>query len=198
MVNKRLPSERANPPDDPVESAVRRVLQGDRDAFFTLVDAYGLSVRSYVAAQVYRMDVVDDLVQETFIAAYRNLASFRSGQPFGAWLRGIARNKLLMHYRGDARRRAAMDSFHAETLAAVADELEAAVADDTPARMEALLGCIARLPDRMRRIVRAGLDGLRAGVLAAEFNTTPGAVYNLQYRANQLLRECLLRELQRV
>ena len=193
-MDKELASECERRPDDGVEAAVRRVLQGDREAFFTLVEAYGLSVRSFIAAQVYRMDLVDDLVQETFIAAYRNLASFRSGQPFGAWLRGIARNKLLMHYRGDARRRAAMDSFQAETLAAVADELEMAVADDTPARIEALLRCIARLPDRMRRVVRAGLDGLRAAALAAELNTTPGAVYTLQYRAHQVLRACMARE----
>ena len=52
-------------------------------------------------------------------------------------------------------------------------------------------GCIAQLPERLRRVVRAGLDGERPAELAEEMSTTVGAIYNLHYRANQLLRECL-------
>jgi RNA polymerase sigma-70 factor (ECF subfamily) len=41
--------------------------------------------------------------------------------------------------------------------------------------------------------VRAGLDGDRPAELAKALATTVGAIYNLHYKANQLLRECLQR-----
>jgi RNA polymerase sigma-70 factor (ECF subfamily) len=43
-------------------------------------------------------------------------------------------------------------------------------------------------------VVRGGLEGNRPAEMAVELSTTVGAVYNLHYRANQLLRECLQKE----
>ena len=57
--------------------------------------------------------------------------------------------------------------------------------------IERLLRCIAELPERLRRVVRAGLDGDKPAEVAQALSTTVGAVYNLHYRANQLLRACL-------
>lgn len=42
---------------------------------------------------------VEDLFQETFIAAYRNLKHYNPSFPFSAWIFGIARNKTNEHYR---------------------------------------------------------------------------------------------------
>src|SRR6478735_8356489 len=97
-----------------VDAAIAEVLRGNRDAFRRLVEAYGLPLRSYLASQVYRLDDVDDLAQEVFIAAYRNLHKFRVGDDFAAWLRGIARNEVLMYFRSTARREAALGRFRAE------------------------------------------------------------------------------------
>jgi RNA polymerase sigma-70 factor (ECF subfamily) len=58
-----------------------------------------------------------------------------------------------------------------------------------------LLQCVARLPERMRRVVRAGLEGDKPAALAEELATSVTAIYNLHHRANKLLRECLLKEL---
>jgi RNA polymerase sigma-70 factor (ECF subfamily) len=44
--------------------------------------------------------------------------------------------------------------------------------------------------------VRAGLDGAKPAALAEIFATSVGAIYNLHYRANQLLRACLQKELE--
>jgi RNA polymerase sigma-70 factor (ECF subfamily) len=51
------------------------------------------------------------------------------------------------------------------------------------------------LPIRLRRVVRAGLDGTKPALLAQALSTTVGAIYNLHYRANQLLRDCVRKEL---
>jgi RNA polymerase sigma-70 factor (ECF subfamily) len=44
-------------------------------------------------------------------------------------------------------------------------------------------------------VVRGGLDGDKPDALAAELVTSVGAIYNLHYRANQTLRECVKKEL---
>ncbi len=70
-------------------------------------------------------------------------------------------------------------------------DLDQVTSDDRTELIERLRQCIARLPEKLRRVVRAGLDGEKAPALAAELGTSAGAVYNLHYRANQLLRACL-------
>src|SRR5262249_23324213 len=122
-----------------------------------------------------------------------SLSSYRRGDDFGAWLRGIARNKLLVYFRTQARRHRALQRFREEVLALIADDLERAAASDHAETIEQLLQCITRLPERLRRVVRAGLDGEKPAELAKALSTTVGVIYNLHSRANQLLRECLQR-----
>ena len=179
--------------DEPSEiaAALDEVARGNTDAFGRVVRAYGLPLRSYLASQVHHLDDVDDLAQEVFLAALKGLAGYRRGDDFGAWLRGIARNKLLNYFRSTSRRHQALERFRAEVARVVEDDLDRAAAADRAEAIERLLRCIAQLPERLRRVVRAGLDGERPAELAEEMSTTVGAIYNLHYRANQLLRECL-------
>jgi len=169
---------------------------GNRDAFLLIVRSYGLPLRCYIASQVHHASDVEDVAQEVFLTAYRNRNAFRRDDDFGSWLRGIARNKLHDYFRGSARRHKALERFREEVAAAVRYDLEDAACGDTSESIEALLRCIARLPEKLRRIVRAGLDGDKPRALADEFVTSVGAVYNMQYRANQLLRDCVRKELE--
>jgi RNA polymerase sigma-70 factor (ECF subfamily) len=175
---------------------VDRILGGERDLFLHLVQEHERMLRSFLASQLYNLTEVDDLAQETFVAAFRDLASFRSENDFGSWLRGIARNRLLTHFRSVQRRDAAARRFQDEVSRIVAEDLEKVMRHrtDTEEKMGRLLGCVSRLPEKLRRIVHAGLDGLKAGVLATELGTTVPAVYQLHYRANRLLRACLEKE----
>lgn len=169
--------------------------RGNRDAFRHLVRAYSLSLRSFIASQIHHLEDVDDLAQEVFIVAYRNLGVFRRGDDFGAWLKGIARNKLSDHFRSASRRHDALERFREAIAHTVQDDLERATAQDDDVTIEALLRCVGQLPEKLRRVVRAGLDGEKPASLAQELVTSVAAVYNLHYRANQLLRNCLRKEL---
>jgi RNA polymerase sigma-70 factor (ECF subfamily) len=182
---------------DPTELQVLidQVLNGKREAFQRIVREFSLPLRSYLAAQVYHLDDVDDLAQDVLIAAYRSLSTFRRGDDFGAWLRGIARNKLYGHLRSKARRERTLARLREEVARAVESDLERAASEDDRGTIEILLHCISRLPEKMRRVVRAGLDGDKPSVLAEELVTSVGAIYNLHYRANKRLRECLRKEL---
>jgi RNA polymerase sigma-70 factor (ECF subfamily) len=177
-----------------VVSILDEVARGNRDAFRRIVRAYGLPLRSYLASQIHNLDDVDDLAQEVFLAAFRSLHAFRRGDDFGAWLRGIARHKLHDHLRRSARRNRALAAFREEVARAVEAHVEQAVAADRAEAIEALLRCVARLPEKLRRVVRAGLDGDKPAALAEALATSVAAVYNLHYRANQRLRACLQKE----
>jgi RNA polymerase sigma-70 factor (ECF subfamily) len=174
-----------------VDAALDQVARGWTDAFGQLIRLYALPLRSYLASQVYHLDDVDDLAQEVFLAALGSMTSFRRGDNFGAWLRGIARNKLLVYFRTESRRNRALQRFREEVTGRIEDELEQAAAADRTELLERLLRCVAQLPEKLRRVVRAGLDGDKPAELAAALSTTVGMIYNLHYRANQLLRACL-------
>ena len=46
-----------------------------------------------------KVDMVDDIVQDVFVAAWRSLKSYSGEASLQAWLLGIARNKVEDHYR---------------------------------------------------------------------------------------------------
>jgi RNA polymerase sigma-70 factor (ECF subfamily) len=178
-----------------IDVLLDQVGRGHRDSFRFIVRAFSLPLRCYIASQVHHPNDVDDMTQEVFLAAYRQLPTFRRGDDFGAWLRGIARNKLHDYFRSSARREKALERFREEVAHAIRDDLEKAASADNSESIEALLSCIARLPEKLRRVVRAGLDGDKPADLAEEFVTTVAAIYNMHYRANQLLRDCVRKEL---
>lgn len=174
------------------------VARGRKDAFMSVVRTYGLPIRSYLASQIYHIDDVDDIAQEVFITAYKRLHTFRRGEDVGAWLRGIARNKLLNYYRSSSRRNNAVTRFRTQVVEIVGDELEDVSKTDKAEQIEMLMRCIGKLPERMRRVVTSSLEGGKPQALAEEMETSVGAIYNLQYRANQALRTCMTKELARV
>ncbi len=69
---------------------VRAVLDGDRDAFRMLVEREsGMVIRT--CYRVLRdLPEAEDVTQETFVIAYRSLATWRGSGPLGAWLARIA------------------------------------------------------------------------------------------------------------
>ena len=181
---------------DPValNTTLDAVMRGNPDAFLTVTRAYSPALRAFLASQIFHLDEVDDIAQETLIAAYRSLGTFRRGEDFGAWLRGIARNKLLRYFEQSKRRADALETFRREGAALIAGELEAAAAKTKSEHLQTMLTCIAKLPERLRHVVRATLDGDKSGAVAAEMESSVGAVYQLQYRALKALRECMNRE----
>jgi len=78
----------------------RALLRKDRKATADFVEAYTDTVHAYVWRRLTpRTQVVDDIVQEVFLAAWRNLERYTGSGPLKSWLLGIARNKVEDHYR---------------------------------------------------------------------------------------------------
>jgi len=84
------------------ELIARVVVHDDRHAFSELVRRYQSAVRSTLRRLTNgNHALADDLAQETFLLAYRNLKSFRQEARFSTWLYRIATNAFL----ADVRRR---------------------------------------------------------------------------------------------
>lgn len=77
------------------QDVVRLVQQGEADAFGRLIERYGDRIKRYVSRFFSSKDDVDDIVQETFIKAYRNIKQFNPQRPWSPWLYRIAHNQLV-------------------------------------------------------------------------------------------------------
>ena len=74
--------------------AVRRVLAGEREAFRPLVNRHQAAVCATIRALIPNGVDWEDVAQEVFLAAFRNLAAFDSRKgPLRTWLLAIARNQ---------------------------------------------------------------------------------------------------------
>ncbi len=79
---------------------VLEVLRKDRKATAEFVNRHADHVHGYVRRRLFPYtDLVDDMVQEVFLAAWENLEKFRGESSLRSWLLGIARHKVEDHYR---------------------------------------------------------------------------------------------------
>ena len=87
---------------------VVRARAGEQDAFAEIVRGYQRRVYGVAMKMTRRHEVADDIAQETFIRAYRNLERFELGRPLGPWLTKIAVNLSINYLNGAARREQAL------------------------------------------------------------------------------------------
>jgi DNA-directed RNA polymerase specialized sigma24 family protein len=79
---------------------VAAILRKDRKATARFVADYTDGVFAYVRHRLApRSDLVDDVVQDVFLAALSGLSGFRGTSPLRSWLLGIARHKVESFYR---------------------------------------------------------------------------------------------------
>ncbi len=76
-------------------AAVAQVLAGDRDAFRVLVDAHSRSIFNLAYRMTGNQQDADEVVQETFLRAYKNLDRFEGKSKFSTWVYRIAVNRCL-------------------------------------------------------------------------------------------------------
>jgi len=81
------------------QETIRRVLNGDYDAFEAFVEKYQARVYRHICKMVHDKQQAQDLLQETFLSAYKGLASFTGASSFSTWLFKIATNTALMFLR---------------------------------------------------------------------------------------------------
>jgi RNA polymerase sigma-70 factor (ECF subfamily) len=89
---------------------VARARGGDHRAFEDLVRRHKDGVLNLARRIVVDSDAAEDVTQEAFIKAYRQLHRFRGGAAFSTWLYRIAVNEARMYLRSQRRRQARWDT----------------------------------------------------------------------------------------
>jgi RNA polymerase sigma-70 factor (ECF subfamily) len=74
-------------------------------------EKYGDILFSYAMSRIYRRELAEDLVQETFLSALRSKESFKGESKEQTWLISILKNKIIDHYRkaGSSREKMILD-----------------------------------------------------------------------------------------
>ena len=87
---------------DPEMRLIQSAQQGDRAAFDRLVRSYAGPLLGFLRHQV-GPDAAEDVLQETWVAGWSALKTYRGQARFKAWLYAIARHKCLDHWRAGKR-----------------------------------------------------------------------------------------------
>jgi len=164
------------------------------EAFEILAREYRPMVATYLRSLVADPELAEDLAQDTFLAAQGGLDGFDRGGNFGAWLRGIARNKALESRRAEARRPVIANSSIVEGMEEVYARLDPTRADrpDWSARAALVRECAGRLSAMLRGAVEEVYDRGRSLRGAAEaLGVSFEALAQRLSRARALIRDCV-------
>jgi RNA polymerase sigma-70 factor (ECF subfamily) len=74
------------------EDLVAQARRGDEEAFRLIFERFARPIISFIYDMVGERELAEDLTQETFVRAYRNLGALREEARFSTWLFGIAKN----------------------------------------------------------------------------------------------------------
>lgn len=74
---------------------IERCRIGDREAFYSIYKLYSKAMYNVGFRITGREDEAEDVLQEAFISAFRNLESYRGDASFGSWLKKIVVNKAI-------------------------------------------------------------------------------------------------------
>jgi RNA polymerase sigma-70 factor (ECF subfamily) len=156
---------------------VNAARQGNRSAFGALYDKYARVVHGILLSRVPPADV-DDLVQDVFLHAMRNLPSLRDAAAFAGWLAAITRNRASDYHRRSRE--------HVELRDEIADE-------KTPQPVpHTILAAIRSLPEAYSETLTLRLvEGLTGPEIAARTGLTDGSVRVNLHRGMAQLREKL-------
>jgi RNA polymerase sigma-70 factor (ECF subfamily) len=151
--------------------------EGDRVAFGELYVRYARMVHGILLARVPAGDA-EDLVQDVFMSAMKQVRGLRTAAAFRGWLGAIARNRAIDYFR-DARRRAPMHE-------ATERRQEARSSGENAFEV---LDVIRRLPEAYREtLILRLVEGMTGPEIARQTGLTPESVRVNLCRGMKLLR----------
>ncbi|MGI8882650.1 MAG: RNA polymerase sigma factor [Pyrinomonadaceae bacterium] len=161
----------------PKARLVERVCAGDEEAFDEFYRMFAPMVHGVILARVSR-DEADDIVQEVFISAYKNINNLRDKNAVGAWLAMIARNRAAEFYRQTK----------------PTEELSEEMPGNESPHSEAneILAAIRALPETYKEtLVLRLVEGMTGPEIAERTGLTPESVRVNLHRGMKLLRRKL-------
>ncbi|MGR4850330.1 RNA polymerase sigma factor [Streptomyces sp. LARHCF252] len=164
-------------------------VDADRRAFEELYRRYAPWLRARLRGRCADPGIVDDVVQETFLAVWRGKARYREDGDVAGWLWRIGSRRLVDTLRGDGARGRLR-----QALARLRHRDEVSAEERVLAGVEHgdLAGALVRLSPELRAVLQATvIDGLTTREAAVLLGIPPGTVKTRAMRARKQLREAL-------
>lgn len=183
------------------EDIIARCRKGDVDAFEVLVRTYQGRMFNIACRIIGDADDAAEVVQDTFVAAYRNLHAFEQRSRFSTWLYAItvnmSRNKLSQVMARKARETHSLDD--PPTHDSVRGGREPASSE--PSALDQLTGkeqqamiqrCLNRLEPEFREvIVLRDVQGFAYEEIGTMLGLAAGTVKSRLFRARESVKTCL-------
>jgi RNA polymerase sigma-70 factor (TIGR02943 family) len=169
------------------------------------VDTYGDVLFRFALNRVKEVEVAEDLVQETFLAAVQSRDRFKGQSTEKTWLFSILKHKLIDHYRKQKVRSGSeyltADEEAVDRMFRTNGQWQTAPSywGHNPGKshevkefLDAFYHCLGDLPDRSAKaFAYREIDGLNTAEICERLEITASNCWVILYRARMLLRKCL-------
>lgn len=167
--------------------------RGDQDAFAQLVLRYQRRIFNLVYRMLQQYEEANEVTQETFLAAWQGLPSFRGEARFATWLYRIAYNCALKQLETRKRDRALQSALQAEQALESDDAFDRASAQIDVHEQQALVQeHLSHLPAKYRIVlILRHLQDMTYEEMAEILTMPVGTIKTHLFRARNLLKERL-------
>lgn len=165
---------------------IREARKGNELAAFNLYESYSKAMYNTLIRMVSDTDLAEDLLQEAFVKAFKNLENLTNDQAFAGWLKRIVVNTGLEHLR---KRKMVFEEIDEER-----DDLEDEVLEDEVLEVEemdakSIHAAIKELPDGCRTVLSLHVfEGLKHGEIAKELGISESTSKTQFRHAKKLLK----------
>lgn len=182
---------------DSDEALVRKSILGDRASFEELVRRTARLVFSRVFLEVGDVHRAEDLVQETFLVAWRSIGQVSEPSGFRSWLFTIAHSVVVDAARRESRKKrsAPMARDKADVIGSIAsaESSPAALAEQNDER-EKVLSVLRSLPEEYRTpLMLRYIGGADYQTIGQQLGLTNGSLRGMLSRGLSMLRSRLTR-----
>jgi len=180
------------------QELVSRAQQGDKKAFGLLVEKYHRKLGRLLSRMIRDQAEVEDVVQESFIKAYRALHNFRGDSAFYTWLYRIGINTAKNYLVSMGRKPQVMQEIEIDDVENFDDGTEMRTLDTPETAMmtkeiaQTVNDTIAALPEELRTaITLRELEGLSYEDIAVIMQCPIGTVRSRIFRAREAISQKL-------
>jgi RNA polymerase sigma-70 factor (ECF subfamily) len=168
---------------------VRRVQDGDEDAFDAVYGAFNARLFGFLARLTGRREVAEELVEETWLRFVRHADRLEPDTRLGAWLFTVARNLHVSYCRTHVTESEGLIGLSLWPVESAESPFDLACRSELERRVTEAL---AALPAVLREaLVLVGVEGLQPSEAAAICGITPEAMRQRVRRARLVLAESL-------
>jgi RNA polymerase sigma-70 factor (ECF subfamily) len=171
---------------------VERAKNGCAQALTELVHKYHQGLRAFLVRRVGNLTVADDLAQDVFLVAFKQLGTIEEEHCFRAWLFQVARNKAVDYLRRSAREKGGKTDIESLLAEANASRIQQQNSADDESVVFALRNCISKLnPESKALIDSIYFQRIPAEKLAAASNRKSSAIRMALLRIRKALATCI-------